>query len=270
MKFIAACVQLNSGNNMNANIQTASNLIKEAIAQGADFISLPENAIFMSATPEELFANAYFTEEHPALKAFSELAKQYGKWLLIGSIAVKLNNETKLANRSILINPEGKIAAHYDKIHLFDSNITGGETHKESDRFIAGFEPVTTQTPWGKIGMTICYDVRFPQLHRHLAKNGAGVITAPAAFTYFTGKPHWHVLLRARAIETGSYIIAAAQTGFHPSGRQTYGHSLIIDPWGEVLCDAGEDVRIVTAEIDMEKVTFTRKQMPSLEHDRMF
>lgn len=270
MNLTVACIQLNTGNNMAANIRAASDFVKEAAANGAKLVTLPENTVFMSANPEELFSNAYFMEEHPAVKAFCTLSMECRIWLLIGSMAMKLNNETKLANRSLLINPEGKISAYYDKIHLFDSNIKGGETHKESDRFIAGIGPVVAETDFGRIGMTICYDLRFPHLHRHLAKQGADIIAVPAAFTHFTGKAHWHVLLRARAIETGCYIIAPAQTGFHPSGRQTYGHSLIIDPWGEVICDAGDTVGVISAEINLDKVTETRKQMPSLEHDRMF
>jgi len=270
MKFTAACVQVNSGNDMAANIQTATGLIERASMQGADFIALPENVAFMSKTPEELFANTYFEESHPALQAFKDAAKNYGKWLLVGSLAVKIKDEAKLANRSFLINSEGQIAASYDKIHLFDTSVKGGETHKESDRFVYGGILVCAQTPWGKMGMTICYDVRFPHLYRSLAKSGACFIGVPAAFTQFTGQAHWHVLLRARAIETGSYIIAPAQTGTHPSGRKTYGHSLIINPWGEVMADGGEDVGVITAQIDMEKVTQIRQQMPSLEHDRAF
>lgn len=270
MKFTAACVQVNTGNNMIANIETVKDLIKEAAGREADFIALPENVAFMSANSEELFANSYFENEHPALKSFKEIAKQHGKWLLIGSLAIKIKDETKLANRCFLINPRGEVASSYDKIHLFDSSISGGETHKESDRFIYGSKAVSAITPWGKMGMTICYDVRFPHLFRSLAKDGVGFITVPAAFTHFTGQAHWHVLLRARAIETGSYIIAPAQTGTHPSGRKTFGHSLIINPWGEIMADSGEDVGIITAEIDMEKVTSIRQQMPSLEHDRLF
>ncbi len=270
MKFTAACIQLNTTNNMDINIKTASGFIREAASRGADFIALPENAAFMSAAPEELFANSWFGNEHPALLAFSKVAKQYRKWLLIGSLAIKLEGEKKLANRCYLINPEGLVVAHYDKIHLFDSSITGGETHKESDRFIAGDKAVTPETAWGKMGMTICYDVRFAHLFRKLAKDGAKFITVPAAFTNFTGEAHWHVLLRARAIETGSYIIAPAQTGQHPSGRKTFGHSLIIDPWGKILADGGTDTGIIMAEINIDEVSRVRQQMPSLEHDRMF
>lgn len=270
MKFTAACIQVNTGNNMASNIELVAKLIKEASTKGADFITLPENAAFMSGAPEELFANVYFENEHPALRAFKDLAKQYGKWLLVGSLAIKIADETKLANRCFLINAAGDVVSYYDKIHLFDSSITGGETHKESDRFIHGNQVVSADTPWGKMGMAICYDVRFPQLFRKLAKSGAGFITVPAAFTHFTGQAHWHVLLRARAIETGSYIIAPAQTGTHPSGRKTFGHSLIVDPWGEVIADAGQEVGIITATIDMEKVALTRRQMPSLEHDRIY
>lgn len=270
MKFTAACVQVNSGNNMQENIKIATGLIAQASDEGADFIALPENVAFMSAAPEELFANSYFQNEHPALAAFSDAAKQYRKWLLVGSLAIKIEGEKKLANRSFLINSNGEIAASYDKIHLFDTSVKGGETHKESDRFIAGNKAVTTTTPWGICGLSVCYDVRFPHLYRKLAKLGSAFITVPAAFTKFTGTAHWHVLLRARAIETGCYIIAPAQTGKHPSGRETFGHSLIIDPWGEILADGGTNTGFIKAEIDMQKVNSIRQQMPSLEHDREF
>jgi predicted amidohydrolase len=270
MKFTASCIQVNSQNNMAANIQTAINLLERASEQGADFIALPENVAFMSKMPEELYANSYFVQSHPALSAFKDAAKKYGKWILVGSLAIKITEEAKLANRSFLINPQGELANYYDKIHLFDTSIKGGETHKESDRFVSGNSAVCSLTPWGEMGMTICYDVRFPHLYRHLAKNGAAFITVPAAFTQFTGQAHWHVLLRARAIETGCYIIAPAQTGTHPSGRKTYGHSLIINPWGDILADGGEGVGVITAQIDIDKVTEIRQQMPSLEHDRAF
>lgn len=269
MKFTAACIQVNSGNNMQENIDIANEYIAKAAGSGADFIALPENVSFMSAFPEELFDNSYLQGQHPALISFSKAAQKLKIWLLIGSLAVKIEGEKKLANRSFIINPDGEIAASYDKIHLFDTSVKGGETHKESDRFIAGDKAVIAGTPWGVCGMSICYDVRFPYLYRSLAKQGAGFITVPAAFTKFTGNAHWHVLLRARAIETGSYIIAPAQTGKHPSGRETYGHSLIVDPWGELLADGGVDVGFVMAEIDMEKPVQIRQQMPSLEHDRV-
>ena len=270
MKFMAACVQVNSGNNMAENIKAAVGLIENAVGQGADFIAFPENVAFMSKAPDELFSNAYFEVEHPALFAFKEAAKKYKKWLLIGSLAIKLKDNAKLANRCFLINAEGEVVTFYDKIHLFDSSVVGGETHKESDRFTYGNKAVCAEMPWGKLGLAICYDVRFPHLFRYLAKNGAGIITVPAAFTQVTGQAHWHVLLRARAIETGCYIIAPAQTGTHPSGRKTFGHSLIINPWGEVIADGGTDVWVTLAEIDMEQVAKIREQMPSLEHDKEF
>lgn len=270
MKFTAACIQLNSTNNMADNIAVAIDLVRQAASSGADVIALPENAAFMSATPDELFANVYFAADHPALAAFMDVAKELQKFLLIGSLAVKVKDAPKLVNRSFLLNQFGEIVAYYDKIHLFDSSVAGGETHKESDRFIHGSKAVCAATPWGNLGMSICYDVRFPHLYRKLAQNGASFIAVPAAFTHFTGKAHWHVLLAARAIETGSYIIAPAQTGTHASGRKTFGHSLIIDPWGKILSDGGEEVGFIKAVIDTEEVTKIRQQMPSLEHDRLF
>ena len=270
MKFTAACIQLNSQNHMDENIQSACRLIREAAEKGADLIATPENVEFISKNEEDLFASVQPEENHPALTAFCKLAQELEKFLLIGSLSVKLTDQRKIANRSFLINNNGEIIAKYDKIHLFDTSVTGGETHKESDRVVPGDKAVVAETPWGNLGMTICYDVRFPHLYRTLAQNGAGIITVPAAFTKFTGEAHWHVLLRARAIETGCYIIAPAQTGEHPSGRKTFGHSLIIDPWGKILADGGKETGVSMAEIDMEKVTSIRKQMPSLEHDRNF
>lgn len=269
MKFNAACIQLNSGNNLKENISVISDFIKEA-AKNSAFITLPENAFFMAANAEELFANSFKTDDHPAIKEICKLAKSLSKWILIGSVAVKIDGSKKLANRCLLINNNGEIEAHYDKIHLYDASVKGGESHSESSRFEGGKKAVIAQTPFGKIGLTICYDLRFPYLFRHLAKSGCEIITVPAAFTMFTGKAHWEVLLRARAIEAQSFIIAPAETGKHPSGRETYGHSLIINPWGEILSDGGIKTGISFAEIDTDKVQEIRDQLPSLMHDRDF
>ena len=270
MIFTAACIQTNSQNSMQQNIDSALALIEKAAQQGADFITLPENVAFMAGNGEELLANAYLAEEHPALKALQTSAKSLKKWLLIGGLSVKVADCKKIANRSFLINDSGDIVATYDKIHLYDVSVKGGESHQESKRYLAGNKAALSETPWGTLGMTICYDIRFAYLYRSLAQHGATFITVPAAFTHTTGQAHWHVLLRARAIETGCYIIAPAQTGNHPANRCTYGHSLIIDPWGTILADAGENTGIITAQIDTDNVTNIRQQLPCLEHDREF
>ncbi len=267
MTFKAAAIQMNSTNDMLANIRNASMLIKEAAAAGATLITLPENATFMAANIDELRANAYLMEEHPAIDIFKTVAQTLKVDILIGSMAVKLAYSKKLANRSVMIDREGNVIAHYDKIHMYDATVQGGESHKESARFEAGKQPILVQLPECKLGLTICYDLRFPYLYRHLAREGAEVITAPSAFTHFTGGPHWEVLLRARAIENSCYMIAAAQTGVHPANRRTYGHAMIVDPWGTVIADAGEDEEgFAIAEIDTARVHKIRDEIPSLKN----
>lgn len=269
MTFKAACVQINTGNDMVANVARATELIRQAADQGATFITLPENVAFMAENREELFANAYTTQEHPALDAFQDIARRLSVKILVGSLAVMEKDSEKLRNRCFLVDATGALIAHYDKIHMYDASVAGGESHRESHSYDAGAEATLVHTNLGMLGMTICYDLRFPYLYRHLAKQGAKFITVPSAFTRFTGEAHWHVLLRARAIETGSYIIAPAQVGSHPRQRETYGHSLIVDPWGTVLADAGGDEEgVVLAEIDLERVNKVRQSLPSLEHDR--
>jgi predicted amidohydrolase len=270
MKFNIACIQTNTQNNLQENIAKISLQVSKAVNMGADFITVPENAFFMGINAEELLLNSFFENEHPAILKMQELAIQLKIWILIGSVAVKILNSEKLANRSIVIDSSGKIVSRYDKIHLYDVQVEGGETHRESSRFVGGDKTAICKTPWCDIGLTICYDVRFPHLYRKLAKSGAKIITVPSAFTKFTGQAHWHTLLKARAIENACFIIAPAQTGTHPSQRQTFGHSLIIDPWGNILQDGGEFETIIIAEIDTEVVDKIRKQLPSLEHDRLF
>jgi len=267
--FRAACVQVNAQNDMAANIQVACDLIREAAKGGAEFISLPENVAFMGLNSKETRAAAKPQAEHPALQAFCDVARETGVWLLAGSLGVRLESD-KLANRSCFIGPDGRVRTHYDKIHMFDVDLANGERYRESERFDAGAQAVNTGTPWGTLGMTICYDVRFPHLYRALAHGGAEFITVPAAFTRVTGEAHWHVLLRARAIETGTWVIAAAQCGEHPGKRLTYGHSVIIDPWGKVVADAGTEPGVIYADIDMEAVASARGMVPSLQHDRDF
>lgn len=270
MKFTAACVQLNTQNNLKNNITKASELITQASNNGADFIITPENTSFISTDKKELSENTWLMEEHPAIQAFQNLSAKLGKWVLIGSTAIKLRDSTKLANRSILIDNNGEIRSFYDKIHLFDVSIKGGESHRESERFAAGKIATLTPIPWCTLGMTICYDLRFPNLYNKLANAGASIITVPSAFTEYTGKAHWHILLQARAIETGCFIIAPAQTGSHPYNRKTFGHSIIVNPWGRILADAEIEPGIITAEIDSSMSDEIRQQLPNLKHAREF
>ncbi|MGE4219659.1 MAG: carbon-nitrogen hydrolase family protein, partial [Alphaproteobacteria bacterium] len=213
-------------------------------------------------------AAARVEAEEPALAAYRALAAELGIWLLAGSLVVKLTDDERMANRSFLIDPQGNVAARYDKIHMFDVDLANGERYRESATFRPGDRMVVAETPWGGLGMTVCYDVRFPYLYRTLAKAGAGIIAVPAAFTRPTGQAHWHVLLRARAIETGCFVIAPAQCGVHEDGRQTYGHALIVSPWGEVLADAGEAPGLAMATLDLNAVEQARAMVPSLTHDR--
>ncbi len=205
----------------------------------------------------------------PALPVFSDLAKELKIWLLAGSLAIKVS-ETKTANRSFLFAPDGRISARYSKIHLFDVQLASGEVYRRSHTVAGGEEAVVAETPWGGVGLSICYDVRFPQLYRRLAQKGAFLFTVPSAFTVPTGSAHWHVLLRARAIENGAFVMAPAQGGEHANGRKTYGHSLIVSPWGEVLAEAGTDPGVIVADIDPELSTEARAKVPNLQHDRVF
>jgi deaminated glutathione amidase len=267
--FRAACVQLRSSDDVDENIQTASALIREAKAAGADFIATPENTTLMAPDGGAKLERSFAENSDPALPAFRALAEELKVWLLIGSLAIKVS-ETKTANRSYLIDPRGRIAAQYDKIHLFDVDLPSGEKYRESNTVAGGNRAVIAGSPWGKIGLTICYDLRFPQLYRALAKSGAFMLTVPSAFTETTGKAHWHTLLRARAIENGAFVIAPAQGGLHANGRKTYGHSLIIAPWGEVLAEGGVDPGVIWADIDPALSADARARVPNLQHDRAF
>lgn len=265
--FVAACVQLSSVRETEPNIVTASELIRQAAGAGAQLITLPEHCTMIEPIERRLVEQAVDETEHPGLSAFSDLARELSVWLLIGSLAVKAG-EDKIANRSLLIDDRGRVAARYDKIHLYDAVPGPAEQYRESDAFAAGKEIVTAPTPWGTIGLSICYDLRFPYLYRSLAHAGALYLTIPSAFTKTTGESHWHVLVRARAIETGCYVLAPAQSGTHAEGRRTYGHSLIVDPWGEILVDASEGPGVITATVDPGRVNDARRRIPSLEHGR--
>lgn len=269
-RFIAACVQLTAGREFGPNIDAACDLVRRARDDGAELIALPENCSLIEPVAAEALRKAPAEEDHPGLAAFAELARETGAWILIGSLSVKRPGG-RLANRSLLLDAGGEVVARYDKIHRFDVRLRDGEWYRESDTIEAGDRAVLAPTPWGLMGLTVCYDVRFPHLYRALAKAGASVLTVPSAFTRTTGRAHWHVLNRARAIETGAYVLAPAQCGVHAEGRKTYGHSLIVGPWGEVLADAGPDEPgFVTAEIDPEQADAARARIPALEHDRPF
>ncbi|MHA1569317.1 MAG: carbon-nitrogen hydrolase family protein [Alphaproteobacteria bacterium] len=266
---IVACVQTNAGNGMAENIVAAQSLVRAAHARGARLIALPECVSMMEPRGRLILEKAVAEESHPALAAFSGLAAELDSWLLIGSLTVDIGGD-RVANRSFLVDPAGAIVVRYDKIHMFDVDLPGGESFRESRTYRPGDGAVLAPTPWGGLGLTICYDVRFPHLYRSLAKAGASLIAVPSAFTRQTGAAHWHVLLRARAIETGCYVLAPAQCGAHPGGRTTYGHSLIVGPWGDVLADGGEEPGVVTATVDLSKVVAARANMPALDHDRQF
>lgn len=267
--FKVACVQLNTARDVAPNIAAAAALIREARAKGAQFILTPENTSMIEPKRPLLLEKAKPEAEHPGLPAFSSLAAELGVWLLIGSMQIKLDAAT-CANRSFLFDDRGRIAARYDKIHMFDVDLEGGESYRESSRFRAGDRAVLAGTPWGKVGLTVCYDVRFAYLYRALAQAGATFLTVPSAFTVPTGQAHWQTLLRARAIETGAFVFAPAQCGEHAEGRKTYGHSLIVSPWGEVLAEAGEAPGVIYADIDPAKVEEARRMIPALQHDRRF
>ncbi len=266
--FTAACVQNCAGIDADETTARAEELIREAAGRGADLICTPEFFSCYDAQIAGLETNPHREAEHPALPRFQALASDLGKWLLLGSLAIRGDgDDDRLFNRSFLIDAAGNIVARYNKIHLFDIDLDKKEVYRESNQFQPGTEATIAPTPWGLVGMTVCYDVRFPHLYRDLAKAGAGILTVPAAFTKRTGEAHWHVLLRARAIEAASFVIAPCQSGVHGIGA-TFGHSLIIDPWGNVLADGGEDEGIVTAEIDLALVAKARGRIPALKHDR--
>ena len=252
---------------MAANIDAAESLIRDAAAGGAKFVLTPEMTSLLETRNGPLLEKTFTESEDPGLPRFCDLARQLGLWLLIGSLPVKISAD-RLANRSFLIGPEGRIVTRYDKMHMFDVDLDGGESYRESKSFEAGNVPVLASTPWGAVGLTVCYDLRFPYLFRKLALMGARMLAVPAAFTKFTGQAHWHILLRARAIETGCFVLAPAQCGEHSQGRETYGHSLIVDPWGEIVDEAPEGPGLVVATIDLNEVDKARRKIPSLEHTR--
>jgi deaminated glutathione amidase len=270
-KFRAAAVQLRSTDDVSENIRLTSDLIREARSKGADFIATPENTTLMAPDGGAKLERSYTEEKDPALPAFAALAEELGVWLLIGSLAIKASDDSKkTANRSFLFDPKGRIAARYSKIHLFDVDLPSGEKYRESNTVAGGNEAVLAELPWCQLGLSICYDLRFPQLYHTLAQKGAKLLAIPSAFTVPTGTAHWHVLMRARAIENGAFVIAPAQGGTHANGRKTYGHSLIVAPWGEILAEGGTEPGVILADIDTALADDARIRVPNLMNDVAF
>ena len=266
----AACVQVNATDDMPRNLRHAADFARAARDDGATLIAFPENVAMMSFGGDRVRAAAYPENDHPGLSHFRSLAKELQAALLVGSLHVSLPGEDRVANRSFAIDPAGRIIAAYDKLHMFDVDLTDGESYRESKTFRPGDTAVLADLAGTRLGMSICYDLRFPHLYRRLAKAGAQILSVPAAFTRKTGQAHWHVLLRARAIETGCFVIAPGQCGDHPGDRRTFGHSLIIAPWGEVLADGGEEPGVITAELTLQAVARAQNMIPALSHDRDF
>ena len=267
--FKAAMIQMRAGLAPAANLDAAVRLIGEAKSAGANYVQTPEMTNILAAKREQLFATIVAEDADNTLATLRELARKLSLHIHVGSLAVKLSHE-RAANRSLLIAPNGEIVARYDKIHMFDVDLANGESYRESNSYRAGESATLADLPWGRLGLTVCYDLRFPALYRALAEAGATLLAVPSAFTKQTGEAHWHVLLRARAIENGCFVFAAAQGGKHESGRETYGHSLIVDPWGRILAEGGDEPGVVMAEIDMSEVAKARGRIPSLEHGRRF
>ena len=269
MSFRAALIQMRAGRDMARNLADACAMIREAKAAGAAFVTTPEMTNILEPDRPRLKSLARTEAEDASVAAFAELARDLGLWLNIGSLALKGDGD-RLVNRSLLLRPDGTMAARYDKIHLFDVDLPTGESLRESHAYDNGWEVPVIATPFATLGLTICYDLRFPHLYRALATSGASVLTIPSAFTVPTGEAHWHVLLRARAIETGSFVLAAAQGGRHESGRETYGHSLAVSPWGEVLAEGGTEPEVLMVDIDTAETDAARRRIPALMHDRPF
>ena len=267
--IIAAAIQMTSGDDIAANIAQLEPLLEHAVARGAKLVATPENTFYMRREGTAAAGDVPMLQ-HEGVRYALSAAKKHGIWLLIGSIRALEAGRDKPFNRSLMVSPDGEIAACYDKMHLFDVTLPNGHSYRESSQALAGETAVLAPVPGMPIGMTICYDLRFPYLYQALTRKGALALAVPSAFTQPTGEAHWHTLLRARAIENGCYVIAPAQCGTHPGGRETYGHSLIIDPWGTVLAEASADTpEVIIATLDVEKLTAVRAQIPVLEHRRV-
>jgi deaminated glutathione amidase len=267
--FKVGLIQMRSGLDPQANLAAALTLIDAAKSSGADYVLTPEMTNILALKREQLFANIVTEEHDPTLATLREVARKASTFIHIGSLAIKASSD-KAVNRSFLIDRKGDIAARYDKIHMFDVDLAGGESYRESSNYRAGDVAVVGDLPWGRLGLTVCYDLRFPALYRALAEAGASFLAIPSAFTKQTGEAHWHILQRARAIENGCFVFAAAQGGRHENGRDTFGHSLVVDPWGRILAEGGIEPGVVMAEIDPAEVSTARGKVPSLRHGRRF
>jgi predicted amidohydrolase len=268
-KFRVGLIQMRSGRTPAANTDAAATLIGEAKEGGADYVQTPEMTNILERSRESLFAKIVPEEQDASLATFRELARALGIYLHVGSLAVKVGPE-KAANRAFLIDRKGEIVARYDKIHMFDVDLKGGESYRESRAYRPGDLAMVSDLPWGRLGLSICYDLRFPALYRALAEAGATFLAIPSSFTRQTGEAHWHVLMRARAIENGCFVFAAAQGGEHEDGRSTFGHSLVVDPWGRVIAEGSTEPGVIFADIDPAEVSVARGRIPSLQHGRRF
>ena len=267
--FKAAMIQMRSGLQPGANIDAAVRYIGDAKSAGAEYVLTPEMTNILAANREQLFAVAAEEEADPSLATLREVARKLGIYVHIGSLAIRISPD-RAANRSFLIDPKGDILARYDKIHMFDVDLAGGESYRESRNYRPGELAVLADLPWGRLGLTVCYDLRFPALYRALAEAGATMLAIPSAFTKQTGEAHWHVLIRSRAIENGCFVFAAAQGGRHENGRDTFGHSLIVDPWGRIIAEGGTEPGVIVGEINPAEVVNARARVPSLQHGRRF
>jgi deaminated glutathione amidase len=267
--FKAACIQFSARPDVATNLATSLRLTRAAAAEGAKLVCLPEYFSGAAVVNGDLVPTALRADGEPVLSAFSGIAQELGIFALLGSMAIE-EPDGRIVNRGYAIDPSGRVVAEYDKIHLFDVDLDEGKIYRESAIIAPGSSAIVADTPWGGLGLSICYDLRFPQLYRELAQSGAAMLAIPAAFTRLTGEAHWHVLVRARAIENGAYVLAPCQNGTLAGGGECFGHSLIVDPWGEVLADGGEDEGFIIAEIDPAAVAKARKRIPALKHDREF
>ena len=268
--FKVGLIQTNSSAEWIANVEVVMSQIKRAAKESVDFVMLPETVHMMEPNLKRLTKKVYSEDKTPAIHAFKLAALKYNIWILVGSIVVRSKRGPKFVNRSLLIDSEGFIRARYDKAHLFDVKLLSGENYSESKIYKPGNKLVTATTPWGLLGMSICYDLRFPHLYRALAIRGSSFLCVPSAFTKTTGQSHWHVLLRARAIENGCFIFAPAQCGIHDGGRETYGHSLVVNPWGNIIAEADNKPSLLIADINTAEVEQAREQIPSLNQNYSF
>jgi predicted amidohydrolase len=267
--FKAAMIQMRSGLQPGVNIDAAVRYIGDAKSAGAEYVLTPEMTNILAANREQLFAVVVEEGADASLATLREVARKLGIYVHVGSLAIRISPD-RAANRSFLIDPKGDILARYDKIHMFDVDLAGGESYRESRNYRPGELAVLADLPWGRLGLTVCYDLRFPALYRALAEAGATMLTIPSAFTKQTGEAHWHVLVRGRAIENGCFVFAAAQSGRHENGRDTFGHSLIVDPWGRIIAEGGTEPGVIVAEINPAEVASARARIPSLQHGRRF